>query len=179
MNYSENEKRRNMKRRKRRHFVAWLTLFLIGLSVGIIFVSGIIHLFWCKGCLTVEATASVPEEVVSPVAVTVPAEPEVQRISLGEFKLTAYCPCTKCCGKCDGITASGIRAKEGVTVAADPKVLPLGTRIIIDGHEYIVQDTGSAIKGNKIDVYFESHQEALEFGVQYKEIFVMKEGEMI
>ena len=63
-------------------------------------------------------------------------------------------------------------AKQGVTVAADTDVLPFGTVILIDGHEYIVQDRGGAIKGNRIDVYFESHEEALEFGVQYKEIFL-------
>jgi 3D (Asp-Asp-Asp) domain-containing protein len=59
-----------------------------------------------------------------------------------------------------------------VTVAADINVLPFGTSLLIDGHEYIVQDRGGAIQGNRIDVYFDSHQEALVFGVQYKEIFV-------
>ena len=63
-----------------------------------------------------------------------------------------------------------------MTVAADTNVLPFGTILLIDGHEYIVEDRGSAIDGNEIDVYFESHQEALEHGVQYKEIF-RKENE--
>lgn len=105
-------------------------------------------------------------------------EPEPTPVSLGKFKLTAYCACFKCCGKHPsdigyGITKSGVRAVEGVTVAADPSVIPLGTEITIDGvGERMVQDTGSAIKSNRIDVYFESHQEALEFGVQYKEVFM-------
>lgn len=109
-------------------------------------------------------------------------------ISLGEFKLTAYCGCSKCCGKWGENrpvdesgkpivkTANGTIAVEGITVAADIGLLPYGTHIWIDGHEYTVQDRGSAINGNQIDVYFESHQEALEFGVQYKEIYITKKG---
>jgi 3D (Asp-Asp-Asp) domain-containing protein len=99
-------------------------------------------------------------------------------VSLGEFKLTAYCPCKKCCGKDDGITATGTQATQGRTVAVDPKVIPYGTILVINGHEYVAEDCGGSIKGNKIDVYFESHEEALEFGVQYKEIFLIeKKGE--
>lgn len=83
------------------------------------------------------------------------------------FKATAYCPCEKCCGKNDGITASGIKAKEGVTIAADWTVLPMFTKVEIDGlGTRIVQDKGGAIKSNHIDIYFENHQKALEFGVQ-------------
>lgn len=109
-------------------------------------------------------------------------EPEV--ISLGEYRLTAYCGCSKCCGKwgenrpLDGsgkpivYTANMSIAKEGVTIAADINILPYGTKVIIDGHEYIVQDKGGVINGNRIDIYFESHQDALNFGVQYKEIYI-------
>lgn len=97
-------------------------------------------------------------------------EPKPTFQSLGTYKLTAYCPCISCCGKSDGITASGAKAVEGVTIAA-PKNLPFGTKILIEDHEYTVQDRGGAITGNRIDVYFDTHQEALEFGVQYKEIF--------
>lgn len=146
---------------KRRFIIAQIVLFLIGLSIGCLMISGIIHIFCCR-CVTPVEAAEV--------------NPVVQKISLGEYKLTAYCDCVKCCGKTDGITASGVKATEGVTVAAD-RSLPFGTKIYIDGHEYTVQDRGGAIKGNKIDVYFDSHQDALEFGVQYKEIFTMKEGE--
>ncbi|MNH75620.1 Cell wall-binding protein YocH precursor [compost metagenome] len=66
-----------------------------------------------------------------------------------------------------GITASGKRVKEGRTIAADPKVLPLGTKVYIDGiGERVVEDTGSAIKKNKIDVYIADLDKALEFGVK-------------
>ena len=87
---------------------------------------------------------------------------------------TAYCSCVKCCGKwSDGITASGVKAKANHTIAVDRKVIPLGTHIIYNGIEYVAEDTGSAIKGNKIDIYFDSHEEALEFGKQRIEIEVL------
>ena len=111
-----------------------------------------------------------------------PEEPKL--VCLGTYKLTAYCGCSKCCGKWGENrpvdeygktivkTAGGYRAVEGVTVAADISILPYGTKVIINGHEYTVQDRGGVINGNKIDIYFESHQAALEFGVQYAEVYV-------
>lgn len=90
------------------------------------------------------------------------------REHLGEFTITYYDACKKCCGKTDGITASGAVVREGVTVAVDPTVIPLGTYIYIEGIGYrVAQDVGGAIKGNKIDVYVNSHSEALELGVDY------------
>ena len=97
---------------------------------------------------------------------------------LGEFCLTAYCPCMKCCGKSDGITATGTTATEGRTIAVDPRVIPYGSTVTIyfaDGtsHTYTAEDCGGAIKENRIDVFFADHQAAREFGVQtayvYKE----------
>ena len=80
------------------------------------------------------------------------------------FTATAYCGCSKCCGKSTGITASGAKAKAGVTVAMSSKY-PFGTKVEIKGMgTYIVQDRGGAINGNRIDIYFDSHSEALNFG---------------
>lgn len=90
------------------------------------------------------------------------------------YTITAYCPCYYCCGKTDRITASGVKAVEGVTVAGDTSKLHFGTKIYIDGvGERIVQDRGGAITGNKIDLYFESHQKALEFGIQTKQVTIL------
>ena len=102
-------------------------------------------------------------------------EIETVQQSAGEkYVITAYCSCVQCCGKNDGITASGAKAVEGVTVAMD-KSMSFGTKIYIDGiGERIVQDRGGAIKGNRIDLYFDSHQEALNFGRQTKEVTIMK-----
>ena len=99
--------------------------------------------------------------------------------SLGEFRITYYCPCEICCGiwannRPDGIvyTASGAVAEAGKTIAVDPDVIPYGTEVIIDGHTYTAQDSGSAIQGSRIDIYCDSHEEALHGGVDYFEVFV-------
>ncbi len=102
-------------------------------------------------------------------------EPEVERVSLGEFRITAYCPCEKCCGAwADGLTYTETVATEGRTIAVDPDVIPLGSIVEINGAEYVAEDIGGAIKGDRIDLYFDSHQDALEWGVQYKDIFLIE-----
>lgn len=109
-------------------------------------------------------------------------EPTEEIISLGVYKTTGYCPCEQCCGYWSTIretdangriivtTASGAEALEGKTIAAAASH-PFGTELIINGHTYIVQDRGGAITENCIDVYFDDHKEALNFGVQYIEVF--------
>lgn len=91
--------------------------------------------------------------------------------SLGEFVISHYCSCETCCNKSDGITASGTQATAGRTIAADPDVLPMGSTVIIDGHTYTVEDVGGAIKGNRIDIFMDSHEEALQAGVKTVEVF--------
>lgn len=105
-------------------------------------------------------------------------------VSLGNFKLTAYCSCAKCCGKFalnrpideygnEIVYGSiGTRLTAGISIAVDPNVIPYGSDVIIDGHTYTAHDTGGAIKGNRIDVYFDDHQAALNFGVQYADVYM-------
>lgn len=115
------------------------------------------------------------EEVTAEPIEEAAEEPASEWKSLGTFTITAYCPCSQCCGVwADGITASGVTATEGVTVAADTNVLPFGTVIRIDGHEYTVQDRGGAIQGNRLDIYMSDHQTALDWGVQTKEVEVKR-----
>ncbi|MGN0383947.1 MAG: 3D domain-containing protein [Eubacterium sp.] len=92
---------------------------------------------------------------------------------LGTFKITAYCGCSSCCGNSNGITASGTKATPGRTIAADTSVLPFGTRVSINGNTYVVEDRGGAISGNRIDIYFASHQEALNWGVRYCDVYIV------
>ena len=87
------------------------------------------------------------------------------------YKITAYCPCSKCCGKSNGITASGTKATAGRTVAASGK-FALGTKLNINGHIYTVEDRGGAVNGNKIDIFVNSHSEALAWGVRYLPVSV-------
>ena len=103
---------------------------------------------------------------------------------LGVFTLTAYCSCEKCCGEwaynrpVDDmgneivIGASGYRLVSNVSVAVDPAVIPYGTELEIDGKTYIAHDCGGAVKGNRIDVYFADHKEALNFGVKRKMVYM-------
>ena len=88
------------------------------------------------------------------------------------YKITAYCPCAKCCGKTNGRTASGTRATAGRTVAASSK-FSFGTKLNIGGHVYTVEDRGGAINGNKIDIFVNSHAEALAWGVRYLNVNVV------
>lgn len=98
-------------------------------------------------------------------------------ISLGEFELTAYCPCPICCGIYSNMenptTASGTRATQGRTIATDTKVIPFGSKVVINGKIYTAEDTGSAIKGNRIDIFYESHTEALYFGRQKAQVYLV------
>lgn len=93
-------------------------------------------------------------------------------VFLGEYTLTAYCACSRCCGVwANGYTATGTMATEGRTIAVDPGVIPYGTHVLLiwpDGtqHSYIAEDCGSGVNGNHIDVFFDSHQAARIFGVQ-------------
>ena len=140
--------------------------YLMGLTVGL--------LAWC--CLLLgwqlggdakdAKAAELPQmEEVMPQTRQQDAAQTQERI----FTVTAYCPCEKCCGAyANGYTATGEKATQGVTIAADPDVLSMGTEIELDGHTYTVQDTGAAIAGNQLDLYFDSHEDALQWGVREK-----------
>lgn len=96
--------------------------------------------------------------------------------SLGKFTLTAYCGCAACCGKTDGITSTGTKAKAGRTIAVDPKVIAYGTELVINGHEYVAEDCGGNIKGKHVDIYFDDHADAIKFGKQKAIVCKKKEA---
>ena len=136
---------------------------------------------------TVELAAAkiapeIVENVITPellVPIT-PAAPAIPIIKTIEMEVTAYCPCKKCCGpKAQGITASGKRVdyNGGQFVAAD-KRFAFGTKLFIPGYAggkaVEVTDRGGAIKGNKLDVYFHSHAEALKWGRQKLTVTVVE-----
>lgn len=86
---------------------------------------------------------------------------------VGNFKITHYCPCKTCNGSWGSKTAIGKTMTPYRTIAVDPKVIPLGSRVEINGQIYIAEDTGGAIKGNRIDMCVSSHAEAYRRGVLY------------
>lgn len=88
-------------------------------------------------------------------------------------KTTGYCNCARCAGKWAGApTASGTRPKQGRTIAVDKRLIRLGTKVQIGSRTYVAEDTGSAIKGKKIDIYYSSHSRAQSHGVKYQNIKV-------
>lgn len=90
----------------------------------------------------------------------------------GVYKVTAYCACSKCCGWNTGITASGKMATANHTIAA-PKTFSFGTKVVINGVTYTVEDRGGAIQGNRIDIYMDTHSQALQWGVRYLYVEVL------
>ena len=104
-----------------------------------------------------------------------------KRKYIGMFRIYAYCPCSKCCGKSTGITRSGTRAKQGKTIAVDPSVIPLGSTVYIQynnkKHKYIAEDTGSGINGNKIDMFKNTHNDALQWGVKSCKVWIKTKNE--
>ena len=96
-------------------------------------------------------------------------------ISMGEFKLTAYCSCEICSEQYGTQTASGMECEVGNTVAADLSYFNLGDTITINGVEYTVMDTCGAVKGEVIDIYMDTHADTERFGVQYGDVDIIRE----
>lgn len=123
--------------------------------------------------LNMEPVESSPttEEVATeaPLEASPVVEEEKHYVDWGEWEITAYCPCKICSEGYGTGTASNNTAVQGRTIAAPPNV-PFGTVLEIDGTEYVVEDRGGLIKGRKIDVYFDSHRDADNFGVQLKRV---------
>lgn len=127
-----------------------------------------------------------PETTEPEIEITTPTEPEIEQetteppksnlVLLGRFKLTAYCPGRCCNGQWAGQTSTGATLVEGRTIAVDPKVIPYGSRVVINGHTYVAEDCGGGIKGKRIDVFFATHSAANRFGVQYADVYLKTEA---
>ncbi len=94
--------------------------------------------------------------------------------SLGKFVITAYCTCKICCGIYSGHnrTSSGTIPTSNRTIAVDTNVIPFGTRVVFNGQVYVAEDRGGAIKGKRIDLFFMTHKEALNWGKRTLEVFL-------
>ena len=102
-----------------------------------------------------------------------PEEPCSTETYLGEWTVTAYCSCPICCGEySSGYTASGTLATAYHTAACN--VLPFGSQVEIDGIVYTIEDTGYSPYGDSwIDIYFDSHEEALAYGMRTREVYLV------
>ena len=185
MNCSENTRIATQKAKRNRWFRRMFTVaLLVGLAIG--------FLLGAFTVLMLECSAEEPNQEpsqsteVQPIQSVIPIpEVTVEPEYLGEFRITAYCSCEICCGKWaenrpDGIVygASGEELVAGVSCASP---LPFGTVVEIEGvGTYIVQDRTSSwvvdkYGENLIDIYFDDHEAAREFGLQYHDVY-LKEG---
>ncbi len=98
--------------------------------------------------------------------------PEGSLQYMGTFRITYYCACLDCCSGGFGRTASGTIPAEGRTIAVDPGQIPYGTRVIINGHEYVAEDTGVGV--NQVDIFVGSHEYALQLGLDYYDVYIKR-----
>ena len=140
--------------------------------------------------MTIPARSEAPEAPETAPAVQVipteaPEAPENESIEaalrdrgnvIEDCTVTYYDCCVACCGKDDGITASGVRATPGVTVAVDPAVIPLGSDVLADYgdgelHYYRADDTGAGVRGAHIDLCVADHETARLLGVRTATVY--------
>ena len=100
--------------------------------------------------------------------------PAPRETSLGRFTITGYCGCEQCSGG-HSLTYSGTVPTPNHTISADLNYFPLGTKLKIDGTVYTVEDKGSFVNGNILDIYYGSHQEALAKGTYTTEVFLVQD----
>ena len=124
-----------------------------------------------------EAIAEVDAETQPVVASE--AQCKDEWVSLGTFKTSAYCGESYhhiCNDGNASKTATGTTPTAGRTIAVDPRKIPYGSQVKINDTIYIAEDCGGAIVDNRVDIFFNTHQEALAFGIRYTEVFILKEG---
>jgi 3D (Asp-Asp-Asp) domain-containing protein len=127
-----------------------------------------------KTAITEESV--IPEAQESTESTSTASAPSTNKAASKEFimEATAY---TASCEGCSGITATGINLKENPNakiISVDPTIIPLGSKVYVEGYgEAIAGDTGGAIKGNKIDVFIPSQQDAINFGVKQLKVTIL------
>ncbi len=181
-----------------------ITALLMGALFGALITAGVISAISADAAEEVEmeivpwederneaASAAEEAEPAKPIEtkpeVKAPAEQKkLTDYHVGTCEITAYCTCVKCCGiwsaehpSREGTgyvqkTATGTVPTAGKTVAVDPSVIPLGSIVLVSGVSYIAEDTGNAVKGKVVDIYFAEHEEAVAFGRQTADVTYIK-----
>ena len=93
--------------------------------------------------------------------------------SLGFFHTTGYCPCRQCSEGWGRHTSTGTIATSGRTIAVDPRVIPYGSKVMIGGVIYTAEDRGGGVKGNHVDIFFDTHAQTRQHGKQTQEVFLV------
>jgi 3D (Asp-Asp-Asp) domain-containing protein len=94
-------------------------------------------------------------------------------VSLGAFRTTAYCPCYACSEGYGRHTSTGTIAKANHTIAVDPRVIPYGSKVMINGTVYTAEDRGGAVKGHHIDIFYDTHAQTRQYGSRNVEVFLL------
>lgn len=94
-------------------------------------------------------------------------------IDMGEFKITYYCPCEECSEGYGRKTATQTCAESERTIAVDPDIIDLGSKVLIDGKEYVAEDVGGGVRGDHIDIFVDCHEETIDNGVKRKQVKVI------
>lgn len=92
---------------------------------------------------------------------------------LGVFKTTGYCPCNSCSEGWGRHTSTGAIASSGHTIAVDPNVIPYGSQVMIGDVIYTAEDRGGGVRGNHIDIFFDTHAETRQHGTQQQEVYLL------
>lgn len=163
--------------REAKQLVRWNILISLSMALVLIFVA--LSFGWMKNNVEMftedcmDELNSIRVSVEKPIMIE--SEPEIVTPEyIGEFKVTHYCACAKCCGEyASGYTATGTLATPNHTIAVDPDVIPYGTKVLIDGVVYTAEDCGGGIKGNAVDIFCGSHEEALGSGVFSTSVYLV------
>ena len=172
-----------MSQKKENQIWDWIESILYFISV---FVIGFcVHIWWVEihtGNQKIEIVRNSPRSSGGIQSVASAVNPPESYFTTEKFRVTAYCPCSLCCGKfADNVTSCGYIIRPGDKFIAAPPEYDFNTIMFVPGYAdkpVKVRDRGGAIKGKKLDVYFGTHQEALNWGVKYLEVKIYIGGDV-
>lgn len=95
-------------------------------------------------------------------------------VYLGSFRTTGYCPCYQCSEGWGRKTSTGAIARSGHTIAVDPRVIPYGSKVMINGVIYTAEDRGGGVKGKHIDIFFDTHAQTRQHGSRMQDVYLVQ-----
>ncbi len=95
-------------------------------------------------------------------------------VHLGAFRTTGYCPCYQCSEGWGRQTSTGATARANHTIAVDPRVIPYGAKVMINGTVYTAEDRGGGVKGKHIDIFFDNHAQTRHHGSRMQDVYLVQ-----